>query len=147
MAIQIPERIYTKIAAHLEAAFPNEGGGLLLGEDKDDDRGHRHVRKILPFENTFSPDEQHHRYKLPINAVMNGEDMADDLGLAVIGIFHSHPKQQAVPSAYDCKEALPWWSYLIVSVDENGAGTTRSWILMDDRKRFNEETVYILDGH
>ncbi len=147
MAIQIPERIYTKISAHLETAFPNEGGGLLLGDDKDDDRRHRHVRKILAFENTFPPDEQHRRYKLPIKDVMNGEDIADDLGLTVIGIFHSHPNQPALPSDYDCAEAWPWWSYLIVSVDENGARIARSWILMDDRTRFNEETVYILDGH
>ena len=144
MALQIPEHIYTKIAAHLEDTFPKEGGGLLLG---DANKRHRNVRMILTVENSFPLDEQHNRYELPINSIMNGEDVAEEHAMDMIGVFHSHPNHPALPSDYDREKAWPWWSYLIVSVHEKGAGTARSWILTDDRTRFNEETVYILDEH
>ena len=144
MALRIPERIYAQIAAHLEAAFPNEGAGLLLG---DDARDHRNVHCVLTFENRFSPDEQYHRYLLTPEDMMAGEDAAEKHSLDVIGVFHSHPDNPARPSEYDREHALPWYSYLIVSVHDKAAGNACSWLLADDRTRFNEERVYILDGY
>ena len=144
MALQIPERIYAQIAAHLEAAFPNEGVGLLLGEANG---SHRNVRMMLTFENRFSPDEQHHRYLLTAADMRAGENAAEKHALDVIGVFHSHPDHPARPSDYDREQALPWWSYLIVSVHETGAGAARSWLLADDRAQFNEERVHIQAGH
>jgi proteasome lid subunit RPN8/RPN11 len=76
-----------------------------------------------------------------------GENAAEKHALDVIGVFHSHPDHPALPSDYDREQALPWWSYLIVSVQETGADVARSWLLADDRTRFIEERVHIEAGH
>ena len=144
MALRIPKLIYAQIATHLEAAFPNEGGGLLLG---DANGRQRNVRMILKLENRFTPEEQHNHYLLSAEDILAGENAAEKHGIDVIGVFHSHPDHPAQPSDYDLEEAWPWWSYLIVSVHANGTGTARSWLLSDDRTQFNEERVTIQAGH
>lgn len=144
MALQIPKPIYAQIAAHLEAAFPKEGAGLLLGEANV---FHRDVHLILTFENRFTPEEQHNRYLLTAEDMLAGENAAEKHALDVIGVFHSHPDHPARPSEYDREYALPWYSYLIVSVHNRGAGKARSWLLSDDRKKFDEEKVTIQAGH
>ena len=144
MALRISESTYAQIISHLEAAFPDEGAGLLLG---DTTGRHRNVRMILTLENRFSPDERHNRYLLAADDMMAGEDAAEKHALDVIGVFHSHPDHPAQPSEYDRKNALPWYSYLIVSVHEKRAGTACSWMLANDRTRFNEERVHIQAGH
>lgn len=144
MALKIPKPIYAQIGAHLEAAFPNEGGGLLLG---DANGRHRNVRMILKLENRFTSEEQHDHYLHSAKDILAGEDAAEKHALDVIGVFHSHPDHPAQPSDLDLELALPWWSYLIVSVHANGTGTARSWLLSDDRTQFNEERVTIQAGH
>jgi proteasome lid subunit RPN8/RPN11 len=144
MALRIPERIYAQITAHLEAAFPTEGAGLLLGDANGRDRN---VGMALTFENRFSPDKQHNRYLLTAEDMLAGENTAEKHSMDVVGVFHSHPDHPACPSEYDREHALPWYSYLIISVNNSGAGTARSWLLVDDRTRFNEERVHIQTGH
>ncbi|MBI3176887.1 MAG: M67 family metallopeptidase [Chloroflexi bacterium] len=131
---------YTQITAHLQAAYPNEGAGLLLGSA---DGAGKTVRAILPFPNKFESGEQFHRYLITAQDMLNGETEAEKLGLDVIGVCHSHPDHPAQASEYDREYALPWYSYLIVSVRQGRAADARSWVLADDRGRFIEEKVEI----
>jgi proteasome lid subunit RPN8/RPN11 len=64
---------------------------------------------------------------------------AEAEGLDVVGAWHSHPDQPAVPSATDRAEASAGLSYLIVAVSASGAGELRSWRLVDDA--FEEEPL------
>ena len=138
MSLIIPTNLYSTIIAHLESAYPNEGAGLLLGNVNGNDKT---VKHILKFENKFEAVEQYHRYLISAEDMFRGETEAEKLGADVIGVFHSHPDHPSQASEYDREHALPWYSYLIVSVEKGKASTAQSWLLSDDRKKFVEEGV------
>jgi len=140
MALIVSNDIYTRITAHLQAAYPNEGAGILIGNGNGDGKT---VQAIKPFVNKFESGEQYHRYLITARDMLDGETEAERLGLDVIGVFHSHPDHPAQASEYDREYALPWYSYLIVSVQKGRAADARSWVLTDDRTKFNEEKVEI----
>jgi len=140
MSLKLTNSIYQQITAHLQAAYPNEGAGLLLGSA--DGNGKR-VQSVLPFGNNFESGEQYHRYLITAKDMLDGELEAERLGLDVVGVFHSHPDHPAIASEYDREYALPWYSYLIVSIQKGAASGKKSWLLSDDRAKFNEERIEI----
>ncbi len=142
MSINIPEPILIQIQDHGEASYPEEGAGLLLGEEID---GDRRVVAILPLENIQEDDARHNRYLISAEDMLRGERAADRRGLSIVGIFHSHPDHPSFPSEYDREWAIPWYSYLITSVQEGQAENSRSWRLTDDRTAFTEEQITIHD--
>jgi proteasome lid subunit RPN8/RPN11 len=141
MAIQISFEIVKQIHSFLEAAYPDEGAGLLLGEDKD---GQRRVLVVLPLTNSRESDARRNRYLITAQDMLHGELEAVRLGLDVVGIFHSHPDSPNRPSEFDREWALPWFSYLITTVNDGLAQSSRSWRLQDDRSQFKEELVAVI---
>jgi proteasome lid subunit RPN8/RPN11 len=140
----VPASVLRSIHAHGEAAYPNEGAGLLLGQAAD---GNKTVVDILPLENEWEAGEQYHRYLITPQDMLRGENDAARRGLDVIGIFHSHPDHVAEPSTMDRDWALPWFSYVITSVQKAKAAHSRSWLLRDDRSAFDEEAIQAAPGH
>jgi len=61
--------------------------------------------------------------------------------LDVIGFYHSHPDHAAKPSEYDKDHALPFYSYVIVSVEKGAAKELTTWELSADRKVFLAEDL------
>jgi len=131
-----------EMEAHLEAAYPNEGAGLLLGTANGADK---HITAVLPLENRWEGREQHRRFLLGPQDMLRGEQEAARRGLDVIGIFHSHPDHPAEPSGFDRDWALPWYSYLITTVAQGQATQHRAWVLKDDRSGYDEEELRIAD--
>ena len=113
MTLYLPEDIYRQVTGHLISAYPNEGAGFLIGKVLDKQRD---VCMILALENEWETNETRNRYKIKANAYLKAESAAEEHGLDLIGVFHSHPDHPAKPSEYDREFALPWWSYLIISV-------------------------------
>lgn len=141
MALELAAALYDEIIAHLRAAYPNEGAGLLLGNETDSGKK---ALTIVPFENRFALDQQHHRYLITAEDMLAGETAASENGMDVLGVYHSHPDHPAEPSNYDRESATwPWYSYLIVSVQNQHTATARCWRLTDDRSQFNEEELLI----
>ena len=138
MTLSFDPGVLDAIHKHGEAAYPNEGCGLMLGRA---DGGDRQATDILPIQNGREPEAAHNRYLITPQDMLRGEDEAERRGLDVIGIFHSHPDHQAQPSEFDREYALPWFSYLITSVQKGKAVGSRSWLLADDRSAFSEEQV------
>jgi proteasome lid subunit RPN8/RPN11 len=137
-ALRIPPDLLRAIHAHGEAAYPNEGAGLLLGQAAE---AGKRVAVIFPIENQWDAGEQYHRYLITPRDMLRGEDEAAARGLDVIGVFHSHPDHVAEPSTFDRDWALPWYSYVITAVERGRAVATRSWLLRDDRSGFDEEPI------
>ena len=54
---------------------------------------------------------------------------ARDVGLSVVGVWHSHPLAPAVPSARDRAAATPGWCYAIVSLASHRT-SIRCWRLV-----------------
>ncbi|HSR47441.1 MAG TPA: M67 family metallopeptidase [Anaerolineales bacterium] len=144
MTLRMDPETARAVHAIAEAAYPAEGAGLLLGRLHDD--GVRRVTAILPLENRWEAGEQTRRYRLDPIDLLEAEDEAERSGLTILGVFHSHPDHPARPSAFDLDRALPFYSYLITSVESGVARESRSWRLRDDRGAFIEETVLAESG-
>jgi proteasome lid subunit RPN8/RPN11 len=141
MNVILPTDLHEIIYSHLENAFPNEGGGFLVGTL---DGEKRTITEVHPVENVFEEEEQFHRFLAEDGAFERIEDYADSKGLSLLGYFHSHPDSPAVPSEFDRVHALPFFAYIIVSVRDGKTAETRLWELVSDRSRFDEGQLTIL---
>lgn len=128
-----------QMTRHVEQTYPNEGGGLLIGRVADD--GAKVLEEVRVFDNQREIEEQYHRILITDRLVKEAEEYADGKGALLIGFFHSHPDQPARPSEFDREHALPWWSYVIVSVQKGAAVNVLSWQLRDDRSAFDQEQI------
>ncbi len=136
--LTIHSNVLRALQTHGEAAYPNEGAGLLLGSAADNDKT---VADILPLDNHWEAEEQYHRYMITPQDMLKGEQAAARRGLDVIGIFHSHPDHPAEPSGMDRDWALPWYSYIITTIAQRRATVSRSWLLREDHSAFDEERI------
>jgi proteasome lid subunit RPN8/RPN11 len=137
--LQLSELLLNQIKEHGESHYPEEGAGLILGGVHEEVRS---VEQLLPLANQFEASSRHNRYMIEPEEMINAEMKAEELGLDIIGVFHSHPNHPAIPSEFDRERALPWFSYIITRVDSTGASESRSWRLSDDRQ-FLEEKLQI----
>lgn len=137
--IRITDESIEAIKSHAVADYPHECGGLLLGHL--DSANGKTVVETLPMENTADVETRHDRVLIDPRDLMRAEREAREKGLDVIGYYHSHPDDEAMPSQFDLDHALPGWSYIIVSVREQKAVDWNSWEMENDRTKFNKESV------
>ena len=71
---------------------------------------------------------------------MQAENFAEENGLTLLGVYHSHPNSPAIPSEHDRISAQPYFSYIILSVFDGKYSHARSWQLNDDYQ-FEEEKI------
>ena len=142
MSLEIPPDILRQIQRHGEAAYPEEGAGLLLGSRQGTAQ---QILAILDLPNTREDPARHNRYLLSAEDYLQAELEAERLGLEVLGVFHSHPDHPNRPSEFDRQWAMPWFSYVITSVEGGHAVGSRSWRLSEDRSAFEEEPIQVLD--
>ena len=142
MKISMPGEILERIHAHGENAYPEEGAGLMLGNDEGEIRS---VKHLLFLENAREHTARHNRYLIRAEDMLEGEKEAERLGLSILGIFHSHPDHPNQPSEFDREYAIPWYSYLITSVQEGKAIGSKCWRLRDDRSGFDQEELILID--
>jgi proteasome lid subunit RPN8/RPN11 len=138
--IVIPPDILRQIHAHGESAYPEEGAGLLLGAADSD---HKRVSVMMALSNACEQAARHNRYLITPQDMLRGEQEAQRLGLDVLGVFHSHPDHPNRPSDFDREWAMPWYSYVITSVQSGQAVESRSWRLEEDRSAFIEEQIEV----
>jgi proteasome lid subunit RPN8/RPN11 len=134
--IQASARWLNAIRAQGEKAYPNECCGILLGALSDDDT--RILENILPIDNAREQAEQYHRFEIEPEDLLRAEKEAKAQNREVLGFYHSHPDHPARPSEYDRNNALPFYSYIIVSVEKKKAASLTSWRLSGDREIFEE---------
>jgi proteasome lid subunit RPN8/RPN11 len=138
MTLTLSKETLQQIHAHGEATYPDEGAGFLLGSD---DGKQRHVLQLFTTENAREDEARHNRYLVTPEDYLKAEITADELGLSLIGVFHSHPDSPNRPSEFDREWAQPFFSYIITSVNEGKAIESRSWRLAEDRSKFEEEEI------
>jgi proteasome lid subunit RPN8/RPN11 len=143
MTLHLDREQLTKLQQHVEGTYPYEGGGWLIG--RVDERGGKVVIEIRPIENQRAIEDQHNRILITDQMYREGEAYADGKDLLLIGFFHSHPDHPAQPSEFDREHALPWWSYVIVSVQQGRSADMLSWELREDRSVFEAEEIVLID--
>lgn len=136
MALLLPRATLEDILAHAREGKPLEVCGILAGRREGERRvvdRHYRVRNAHPRpvgEYTLDPGEQ-----LRITL-----EVEDDLGLEILGFYHSHPAGPPRLSATDAARASwPGASYLLVWLrPEEGFG---SWTWNAEARRFEPEAV------
>jgi len=141
MTIEIENSLLRQIHANGEAAYPEEGAGLMLGLAEGE---RKQVRAILELTNAREDTARHNRYLITPQDMLRGEQQAANMGLDIVGVFHSHPDHPNQPSDYDREWAIPWYSYVITSVNGGKAVASRSWTLVEDYASFQEEMIELL---
>jgi len=140
-----------KIRAHGAETYPHECCGALLGRDSStiargdqemDGLAPREILALFPLVNRRD-DSPRNRFSVTAEDVLYADKSAQAQGLEVVGWYHSHPDHPARPSEYDREHAWPWYSYIIVSVQNGAPHEMTSWRLNDDRRGFSPEGIEI----
>ena len=133
--VEIPASVFVSLREHLEAVYPEEGCGVLLGR-----RSSRRVEveRVELVKNTAREDK-YHRYLIAPERLLEIDREARRRGEEIVGYVHSHPDRPAEPSGTDLEGAWPDVSYVIVSIRCGKAAGCRSWRLRGER--FEEEEL------
>ena len=138
--IIVDEHHLTEMRRHGERDYPFECCGLMLGRFET---GAKIVIETYSISNAREEEAKRNRFLIRPEELMRGEKYAREKSLDVVGFYHSHPDDRAVPSQYDLEHAWPTYSYIVVAVEQGQAADLRSWELESDRSRFNEEEITV----
>ncbi len=129
MKIKLKPADMKVIEAHALEAFPRECCGLLLGRFRDDAI---EVTEVVKAENvkespvTFEADPEfvYRQYK-----------RAEERGLELVGIYHSHPNLHAFVSTRD-REIMQYWAgvaWLIIGVSAERALDRKAFVFKNGK--------------
>ncbi|WP_334143449.1 M67 family metallopeptidase [Rhabdothermincola sp.] len=133
--LRLPHRAYAQMIAAAYDGLPDEACGLLGG---DPVTGRVEVfyrcRNAAASARVYTVDPRDH---------LHADRDAEDRGLELIGVMHSHTHTDAYPSPTDVAQAPdPAWHYVIVSLRDE-APVLRSYRIVDGT--IAEEPVTIED--
>ncbi len=151
--VHLPPEALDAIRRHARTSAPAECCGALIGlgaPEQEDVRAAPgspsspgedvRVARVLALRNVAGSAR---RYEVAPEDVAAAEADAVEVGLEVVGWYHSHPSSAAIPSAADLEAAWPWYTYLLVDAR---TGEARAWRLAEDRSRFVEDDLRVSGG-
>jgi len=155
--LKVTEKHLAAIRAHGCRTYPAECCGILLGHANGEQRvvtevvplrNLRHdpqrAQALLPLEEPGRESERN-RFLIDPRDQLRIEKDARARQLTVLGYYHSHPDHHARPSRYDQEHAWPWYSYVILSVEQGAARELSCWVLAEDRSHFDCQSVEIVN--
>lgn len=128
-----------RMREHLEAGYPNEACGALIGTAVDTVHD---VTEFAGMRNTVT-DRPWDRYALDPLEQLRVQKDAEARGLEIIGFAHSHPDHPAVPSRFDAEHAWSFYSYVVASVRQGSFAEARAWRLRERDQAFDEEPLEV----
>jgi proteasome lid subunit RPN8/RPN11 len=134
--IALAKGLLEQIRAHGRDAYPEECVGALLGQKGEHVRV-THVERIA----NARGNERARRYEVSPDDYLRLEKLALEVGLDLLGFYHSHPDHPAAPSAYDREHAFPFFHYLVCAVAGGHPGEITAWTLAEDRGEFERESI------
>ena len=139
LEIEISAQLAEKIREHGVETYPYECCGLLLGKIID---GTKELADIHPISNSREDAARHNRYLISPAEFFQAQRLARNRGLDIIGCYHSHPDHPARPSGFDLDHAtFPGDSFIIASVANGKAVDLNSFVMTEDRSRFDSEDI------
>jgi proteasome lid subunit RPN8/RPN11 len=134
--LQVSEEHLAAMVAHCIRCVPEEGCGLLVGDENGLVATVHPTRNAAASAQVYTVDPRDH---------LRIDRQAEDEGLAVIGVFHSHTHTDPWPSPTDVRQAPdPGWHYVLVGLRLE-VPSTRSYRISDGN--ILEETVVVLDRY
>lgn len=114
-------RAFAEMVGHAYDGYPLEACGLLIGRGES-------VERFVGCTNEAASARV---YTIPPKELLRAERSAEDDGLEIIGVFHSHTHTEPYPSPTDVEQAPdPAWHYVIVSLKRE-APEVRSYRVVD----------------
>jgi len=140
MTLVLSPALQAALRSSGEAAYPEEGAGLILGQIEGQ---RRRAQRLLALPNRSPEDSRARRYQLDPRDLLRAEDEAERQGMEILGVYHSHPDHPARPSETDRELALPWYCYVITSIEQGRADESTAWRLADDHSRFEPFAIEV----
>ena len=104
-----------ELITHAIGQQPSESCAMLLGTKVDDEWS---VKEIFLTQNM---DNSQTNFTISPEELLKGYQLAEKMHLELVGVFHSHPKSDAIPSSTDKKfmqnNPVPW--IIFSGVDNN----------------------------
>jgi len=114
--------LWERVVAHCLDWYPMEGCGLLAGEAPPSGvgapgLGYVEVREVYPATNSARSGRL---YTVEPRDLLNADRAAEEAGLALVGVWHSHTHSPPYPSPTDVGQAPdPEWHYVLVSLSDS----------------------------
>lgn len=122
---ELPEHVRDQVIAHCRSVLPDEGCGYLVG-----DLATGRVDRFVAITNSApSPT----RFVLDPHEQLEVERSLDATGDDVVGVAHSHPSGEPVPSSIDVADAAAFdpFGVLIHAVASPRTGEVRLYSIVD----------------
>jgi proteasome lid subunit RPN8/RPN11 len=139
--IVLTKNVENRIYEHAKSTYPDECCGFLFGTDDDE----RRITLALEVPNSKKGDKRR-RFEISPQDYLRAEQYALRHNLTLLGIYHSHPDHPARPSQHDLRQAMPFFSYIIVAVQAGEIENITSWQL-NEEGQFAGEPLYALRAH
>jgi len=99
-----------KLVAHAREQQPSESCAMLLGKKVGDKVGDNwNVKEVFLTQNI---DNSQTNFTISPEELLKGYQLAEKIQLELVGVFHSHPNSDAIPSSTDKKfmqnNPVPW---------------------------------------
>jgi proteasome lid subunit RPN8/RPN11 len=137
--IQLSSPARAAIIAHLRAAYPHEGCGVLIGPA---DATLPRIERAFGLSNRMAPSTDD-RFEIDPLSYATVEAQLRGSAQRIVGFFHGHPDGQALPSRIDLEMAQglfafarEYYVYAIAAVTADGAPEVTFWRLMQDQSAF-----------
>ena len=141
--LQLSRSAHLEMVAHLYDGLPDEACGLIGGHPAAPGEGSAPAWATVfyPSPNVAASSRV---YTIDPKTHLRADRDAEDRGLEIIGVVHSHTHTEPYPSPTDVAQAPdPAWHYVIVSFRQ-GPPVLRSYRIVDGE--ISEETVALVDG-
>jgi proteasome lid subunit RPN8/RPN11 len=100
----------------------------------------RTIELAVPVINSKDGDKKR-RFEISPLDYMKAEQYALQNNIGLLGVYHSHPQHPAIASEHDLKQAMPYFSYVILSVMDAKIADIKSWKLNEENTIFIEEDI------
>ena len=146
--VKTTTEINNKLIKISQEGFPYEVCGFLLGkleygENKSDGTDTKFdIKEVLVCEN-INKESPEVRFMMKEGEWQRAEEVADEKGLRVIGVYHSHPNHKAYASTTDNLYAQPDTIYLIYSILEAKFHEVKGYMLNTKINKLQETEIQI----
>ncbi len=131
--LRLSEDVYRQLVGHCYDGLPLEACGLLAGDAES-----AKATRCYPTRNDAASSRV---YTVNGTDFLRADRDAEDNGLTILGVFHSHTHTDAYPSPTDVAQAPdPTWHYVLVSLRDT-APVVRSYRIVDGK--ISEEPVVL----
>ncbi len=124
---------------HARSTYPEECCGFLLGSDSDV----RRIQHVLAARNV-NQNSRRNRYNIEPMELVRADEEARRSNLNLVGIYHSHPDAPVQPSQFDLEHAWPWYTYVVLSVQNGEPRDMAAWFLTEDRSTFHLDDLKVI---